>query len=209
MSNNATVIPEVVNLLYEMVMYPRQPLCTIIEDHQITLLKRFVIGVQVRIGGQQARYKDRQFLMMDDLPSFYDVIDGVMVNRTLTLDDVFIFLSTDNPLVIQSFRKRYGDSLQTTTEFEIGHSAPKKNMGPDSVAATHMKRAIVDLLVLQRSDVLITTLESSYGALAAALQRNRLSPVDTQLFVNRNGETDCNVFERSNRSYSQFIIYPK
>ena len=208
-SNNATVIPEVVNLLYEMVMYPRQPLCTIIEDHQMTLLKRFVIGVQVRIGGQQARYKDRQFLMMDDLPSFYDVIDGVMVNRTLTLDDVFIFLSTDNPLVIQSFRKLYGDSLQTTTEFEIGHSAPKKNMGPDSVAATHMKRAIVDLLVLQRSDVLITTLESSYGALAAALQRNRLSPVDTQLFVNRNGETDCNVFERSNRSYSQFIIYPK
>ena len=99
-SANATAIPEVVNLLYEMVMYPRQPLCEIIEDHQMTLLKRFVIGVQVRIGGQQARYKDRQFLTMDDLPSFYSVIDAVMTNRTLTLDDVFV---ANRPFIAMMF----------------------------------------------------------------------------------------------------------
>ena len=198
----------VVNLLYEIVMYPRPPLCGIIQSHLKTLLTRFMIGVQVRIGGKQEHYTDKQFLTMEDIPLYYEAIDKILQEEFLSLSEVYIFLSTDNKNVISLFKRKYGRSLVTTTEFELGHSAPKKNYGSMSNAIVHMQRAIVDLLILQRSDQLLVTFESSYGQLAAALQSNRNSSVATFDYVDVMGNEECNIFERSNRPFHVEVIRP-
>ena len=124
------------------------------------------------------------------------------------MSEVYIFLSTDNKNVISLFKRKYGRSLVTTTEFELGHSAPKKNYGSMSNAIVHMQRAIVDLLILQRSDQLLVTFESSYGQLAAALQSNRNSSVATFDYVDVMGNEECNIFERSNRPFHVEVIRP-
>lgn len=99
---------------------------------------------------------------MEDIPLYYEAIDKILQEEFLSLSEVYIFLSTDNKNVISLFKRKYGRSLVTTTEFELGHSAPKKNYGSMSNAIVHMQRAIVDLLILQRSDQLLVTFESSY-----------------------------------------------
>lgn len=199
----------VVNLFYEMVMYPRPPLCGIIQSHLKTLLRRFMIGVQVRIGGKQKHYTDKQFLTMDDISLFYEAIDKILQEESLSLSQVYIFLSTDNTTVISLFKRKFGSSVITTTEFELGHSAPGKNFGSMPNAVVHMQRAIVDLLILQRSDRLLVTFESSFGQLAAALQSNRNSSVSTFDYVDVLGNEECNVFERSNRPFHMEIIRPR
>ena len=198
----------VVNLFYEMVMYPRPPLCNIIQSYLKTLLKRFMIGVQVRIGGKQKQYTDKQFLTMNDIPFFYQAVDRILLEQSLSLSEVFIFLSTDNMDVISLFKKHYGRSVVTTTEFEIGHSAPGKNYGATSNSVAHMQRAIVDLLLLQRSDRLLVTFESSFGQLAAALQSNRNSSIATFDYVDVTGYEECNIFERSSRPFGVEVIRP-
>ena len=189
-------------------MYPKPPLCSVIQKYLSLLLQRFVIGVQVRIGGKQQLYTDKQFLTMDDLPQFYREIDRAILLHHHSLSDSYVFLSTDNEEVIHHFQKRYGYSLVTTTEFAIGHSAPNKNYAYSLGASTHMQRAVVDLLLLQRADVLLVTHESSFGQLAVALQSNRHSPIRTFDYLDASVSGECNVFERSTRPFHSLAISP-
>ena len=201
-------VANVVNLFYELVMYPKQPLCGIIQQHVRSLLQRFVIGVQIRIGGRQALYNDRQFLTLQDLPLFYHAIDDLILQYNRSLSNTYVFLSTDNSNVIQLFQKKYGESLVVTNEFTIGHSAPKKNYAATSNVMQHTQRAIIDLLLLQRSDILLVTEGSSFGQLAVALQSNRNSDIQTFDYMDNSISDECNVFERSARPYRSFTIGP-
>ena len=71
------------------------------------------------------------------------------------------------------------------------------------------KRAIIDLLVLQRADFLAITKDSSFGLLAAQLQSNRNSSVNLLDFIQGDSKLPCTVFERSQRAYESVIIGPK
>ena len=201
-------VANAVNLFYELVMYPKPPLCGIIQQYTRFLFQRFVIGVQVRIGGRQALYNDRQFLTLQDLPLFYNAIDDLILQNNRSLSNTYVFLSTDNKNVIQLFRKKYGESLVVTNEFAIGHSAPKKNIASTSNVMQHTQRAIIDLLLLQRSDILLVTEGSSFGQLAVALQSNRNSEIRTFDYMDSSIPDECNVFERSARPYRSFTISP-
>ena len=189
-------------------MYPKPHLCGIIQKYTRSLLQRFVIGVQVRIGGKQTHYNDRQFLTLQDLPLFYKAIESSLLQYNRSLSNTYVFLSTDNKNVIQLFQEKYGDSLVITSEFEIGHSAPKKNFAATSKVMQHTQRAIVDLLLLQLSDILLVTEDSSFGQLAVALQSNRNSEIRTFDYLDSSISDECNVFERSTRPYSSFTISP-
>lgn len=195
-------IENAVSLFYELFMYPKQPLCSMIVNHLDTLLKRKMIGVQVRIGGKRQLYEDKQFLMLSDLTQFFTKIDQYMLHHHLQLKDVYVFISTDDPSIINLFKEKYDTSVYTVKEYPVGHSSPQKNRMRIHKVADYTKRAIVDLLILQRADYLLYTNTSSYGYLASRLQQNRNSSVIIDDYVNWSLHEDaCSVYERSNRPY--------
>lgn len=195
-------IENVVGLLYELVMYPKQPLCNLIVQYADKLLKRRMIGVQVRIGGKRTTYEDKQFLELSDLEHFFNRIDNYMVSNHLKQDDVYVFLSTDDPGITSRFKNKYGNSVFAVKEFTIGHSSPNKNRLQRNRIEQFTKRAIVDLLLLQRADYLLYTNTSSYGYLASRLMQNRNSSVIIDDYVDWSKHEDhCSVFERSSRPF--------
>ena len=125
-----------------------------------------------------------------------------MSDRKLTNSDVYVFLSTDNQRVVSFFQQRFGSSLRMVKEYAIGHSAPNKNRFEFQKAPDYTKRAIMDLLILQREG-------STFGKLATRLQRNRNSTVVVDKAIDWSTRPDhCSVFERSNRPYLAQVISP-
>lgn len=203
-------IENVVSLFYELVMYPKQPLCNIIVNHTEKLLKRKMIGVQVRIGGKRRLYTDKQFLTTSDISQFYEKIDAYMNLNSLELKDVFVFVSTDDPSVQDLFKEKYKESVYIVDDFDIGHSSVKKNMMNSQKVASFTQRAILDILLLQRADYLIYTNSSSYGYLASKLQSNRNSPIRIDDYVDWSLHEDhCSVFERSSRPFLFDVVGKK
>ena len=196
---------DVRNLFNELFLYPRASVCVLVNSYVSQLLTRTMIGVQVRMGGQFYRTRDREFLRMSDISLFFAEVERYMQRNRLGKEDVFIFLSTDTERVISLFRTRYGMQVVTTKEFEIGHSAQAKNVFHRK-GETHVMRAIIDLLILQRADFLVVTRESSFGLLATQLQSNRNSTVDFLDFIQWGKAKKCTVFERSNRSFESVFI---
>lgn len=196
------------NLLNELFLYPREPLCSLANSYISRLLHKVFIGVQVRIGGQRYLKEDRRFLYMENVSLFFDAIDGFARRSALQPRDFHVFVSTDTPSVISLFQKRYPGSVVTTSEFQIGHSARAKSVFKGN-GELFTKRAIIDLLVLQRADFLVITKDSSFGLLAAQLQSNRNSSVNLLDYVQRDSKLTCTVFERSQRAFESVIIGPK
>ena len=200
-------IENVVSLLYELVMYPKQPLCQEINYYLDILLKKKLIAVQVRVGGKRNLYDDKQFLELSDIPKFYMRINDYLHSNHLAEEDVYIFVSTDDSAVITMFKQKYPKSVFSVSSFSIGHSSPKKNRMQRNKVAEFTKRAIIDLLILQRADYLLYTNTSSYGYLASQLLRNRNSSVIIDDYVNWSEHKDhCSVFERSSRPYFSELI---
>ena len=158
-------------------MYPKQPLCQEINYYLDILLKKKLIAIQVRVGGKRNLYDDKQFLELSDIPKFYMRINDYLHSNHLAEEDVYIFVSTDDSAVITMFKQKYPKSVFSVSSFSIGHSSPNKNRMQRNKVAEFTKRAIIDLLILQRADYLLYTNTSSYGYLASQLLRNRNSSV--------------------------------
>ena len=200
-------LENVTRLLYEYVMYPKQPLCNLIVSHANKLLTRTMIGVQVRIGGKRKLYTDKQFLTLDEHSLFFTKIDAYLQEHQLTLKDVYVFVSTDDSSVQQLFIDKYHESVYTVDDFKIGHSSIKKNQMVAGKVMEFTQRAILDILLLQRADYLLYTNSSSFGYLASQLQQNRHSPVHLDDYIDWSQHEDrCSVFERSARPFKCDII---
>lgn len=196
------------NLLNELFLYPREPLCSLANSYISRLLRKVFIGVQVRIGGQRYFKEDRRFLYMANVSLFFNAIDGFVRRSSIQPRDFQIFVSTDTPSVISYFQNRYPGKVVTVSEFQIGHSARAKSMFQGH-GEQFTQRAIVDLLILQRADFLVVTKDSSFGTLATQLQSNRNSSVNLLDFIQGDSKFPCTVFERSNRTYESVFIGPK
>lgn len=196
------------NLLNEFFLYPREPLCSLANSYISRLLRKVFIGAQVRLGGQRYLKEDRRFLYMENISLFFDAIDEYTRRSSLQLRDFQIFVSTDTPNVVSRFEERYPGSIVTVKEFQIGHSAPAKSVYRGN-GELFTKRAIIDLLVLQRADFLVVTKDSSYGLLATQLQSNRNSTVNLLDFIKGDLESSCTVFERSGRAFESVLIGPR
>ena len=167
---------------------------------------RRIIGAQVRVGGKRKFFTDKQFLTMEELDLFYSRIDTYIRANNLSLDSVYIFVSTDEPKVFDHFKQRYNASMYFIDDFSIGHSSLNKNHMRRDIADEYAKRAIVDLLLLQRADYLIYTNTSSFGFLASQLQQNRISTVRTDKYIDWQSQEECIVFERSSRPVLSEVV---
>lgn len=136
----------------------------------------FLVGVQLRTGGTLSdSYESSTFLTTEKLPLAYAyVIDAI---RNTTMTNVTVFLSTDSSYVHTTVGKNLPYSVISANMYKIGHSSPGRQR---EQLLDCVKRAVVDLYLLSKCDLLITTGHSSFGDTANALS---LATTKLHLFV--------------------------
>ena len=116
------------------------------------------VGIQLRFGGNSAYAKEpHSFLNPERM--------DILVNRTKSLlqkikDPYTIFLSSDSPLAKQMILSLHVPYV-TAEKYAIGHTN-RDNF-------THLQRAITDLYILSKCNVVLFTRYSSYGEMARIL----------------------------------------
>ena len=116
------------------------------------------VGIQLRFGGSSAYSKEQfHFLEPDNLDSLINKTKSILdkINTQYT-----VFLSTDSYLgkhVISSLNVPY----LTAEKYQVGHTGREK--------LENLQRAITDLYILSKCNVIITTWYSSFGDLARLL----------------------------------------
>ena len=116
------------------------------------------VGIQLRFGGNSAYAKEpHSFLNPERM--------DILVNRTKSLlqkikDPYTLFLSSDSPLAKQMILSLHVPYV-TAEKYAIGHTN-RDNF-------THLQRAITDLYILSKCNVVLFTRYSSYGEMARIL----------------------------------------
>lgn len=181
--------------------HPNEVLCRHVNSHLENLHKRYLIGLQIRLGGALANYREK--LLMDS-KGLYKAIIAVkrhMQEKGLSEKDVFIFVSTDSDLAVKRVRANFGpDCVYTVNEYGIYHSAAASIEGNKKRWMDGIKRAILDLMILKDSDYLVYSRKSSFGKFAHELQHARTSPIHVLPFLKRQG-LQCSVYQ-----YSQVVF---
>lgn len=176
---------------------PNPSLCSIINNHLTILHKRYLIGMQIRLGGQKANYVEREMLGIKGLRNAVHIVENHLKETGKTGKDVYIFVSTDSDYAARYIRKQfaYCHCVYTVKEFEIGHSAfAAKQRSNKKKWRRATKRAIVDLMILKDSDYLVYSQKSSYGKFAHELQLAKTSPIHVEPFLKQHG-LKCSVFQ--------------
>ena len=188
-------------VLLPLIMNPQPYLCTIINKHISILSQKKMIGIQMRLGGKKANYKEKLFLGPNSVRLFIEKVRKVMEIKGWKEEDVNVFVSTDSNFALREVKKALNTPNHTivysTNEFSIGHSALGKTSAYGEKARDgFINRAIIDLLILKESDYLIYSQGSSYGQMAYELQQAYRYPVTVK-----------NYFEKQNLSCS--VFHPK
>lgn len=124
----------------------------------ISKLKGTKVGIQLRFGGNLAYSKEKHSFLN---PNKIDIL----INRTKSILNEIrvpytVFLSSDSPLgktLLSSFHVPF----ISADKYEIGHTS-RNNY-------SHLQRAITDLYILSKCDIIIHTRYSSYGNMARVL----------------------------------------
>lgn len=124
----------------------------------ISKLKGTKVGIQLRFGGNLAYSKEKHSFLN---PNKIDIL----LNRTKSILKEIkvpytVFLSSDSPLgktLLSSLHVPY----ISAEKYEIGHTS-RNNY-------SHLQRAITDLYILSKCDIIIHTRYSSYGNMARVL----------------------------------------
>ena len=180
---------------------PNPALCSIIMRHLNILHKRYLIGMQVRLGGTKANYPEREMIGVAGMLEAIRVVKEHMKKTGKTGKDVYIFISTDSSYAAKYIHREFADChcVYTVKEFKIGHSAAAANQGGKQKWKQATQRAIVDLMILKDSDFLVYSKKSSYGKFAHELQLAKTSPIHVEPFLRRHG-LKCSVFQYNQTS---------
>ena len=184
-----------------LIMNPHEELCEGINRHIADLKQRgVIIGVQMRLGGKKANYKERLFLGPNSVKVFASKVLTYAQSHGLNSTNSVVFVSTDSTFALNKLTTILNDHspgwVYSVSEWEIGHSAPGKVMAyGDKKRTSFMNRAISDILLLKESDYLVFSQGSSYGLLAAELQQAYGYSVNAYDYVRTQG-LKCSVFHR-------------
>lgn len=189
-----------------LIMNPQPYLCEIINKHIAILKQRKIIGIQMRLGGTKANYKEKLFLGPKCVDVFIQKIRTVMKEKEWDPDDVYVFVSTDSNFALNQVKKELNTPNNTivyyVNEYAIGHSALGKTSAyGEKVRDGFINRAIIDLLILKESDYLIYSQGSSYGQMAYELQQTYRYPVTVAPYLKLQNLT-CSVFH-PRRNYGE------
>ena len=194
---------EIRSVWLRLILNPSKNLCEIINNHIAVLKQKYIIGVQLRLGGTKANYQEREMLPEEGIEIALQKIKRHVQENHLQWEDVYVFLSTDSDFAVRRFRYELGkispSLLYTADNYKIGHSAKaKSSIYGKKLWADFTRRAIVDLMVLKESDFYLYSKMSSFGKFALELQKSYNNTVDLENFLYHRG-LECSVFHKRQR----------
>lgn len=119
------------------------------------------VGIQLRFGGLVSVTRDSDKFLIPN--RFYLVINQIKQIFNEIHKPFSVFLSTDS-LIAADMLKPLNISMITASKYKIGHSG----------RSATMERAVTDIYILSRCDVLIYTFRSSYGRFARDLSKSNM-----------------------------------
>ena len=125
----------------------------------ISSMKGIIVGIQLRFGGQVANSKEGgKFLN----PNSFNLVINQLKRIFSEIHHPFnVFLSSDSQKA-EELLKPLNISCITANKYQIGHSG----------RSATMDRAVTDIYILSRCDILIYTFRSSYGRFARDLSKS-------------------------------------
>lgn len=186
------------SVILPLIMNPQPYLCKVINKYIEFFSQKKMIGIQMRLGGSKANYRERLFLGPKCVDLFIKRVNNVIQEKGWDLKNVAVFVSTDSTFALEAVEKAFNTDNQTIVysvkEYAIGHSALAKTaIYSEKMRNAFMNRAIVDLLILKESDYLIYSQGSSYGQMAYELQQAYRYPVTPEHYL-RLRNLQCSVF---------------
>ena len=116
------------------------------------------VGIQLRFGGNTAASKEQEQFLNPNSMNFY--IDQIL-NVTSKINSRYtLFLSTDSPS-IQNSLSPLNATIVTADKYMVGHT--------NRYQLQFLQRAITDIYILSRCDILFHSQGSSYGSFASAI----------------------------------------
>lgn len=185
---------------------PKEDLCLRINSHLQNLHSRYMIGMQIRLGGNYANFHEKTMMSSKGLMNAIRIVKEHMQQKGLTEDDVFIFISSDSDMAVNTVREKFGSKcVYSADEFHIYHSAHATMKGNKKRWLEGIKRGITDMMILKDSDFLVYSVKSSYGKFAHELQHSRLIPVQVLPFLQRHG-LKCSVYHYNRTEFSSTYV---
>ena len=156
--------------MYRILLNPSIELQRVIHHNKRVLFTRkYVIGVQIRMGGCLADFHEvSQMMTMSQLRALPHTIVTMMRNWNYNSNNTVIYLSTDSSYAERYIRQKLGP------EYEIGVSKTFKRSHSRSLGNDEpVKNALVDLYLLADTDGLIVCEGSGFGRVALSITRAR------------------------------------
>lgn len=191
---------EVRSIWLRLMLNPNENLCNIINKHITALKQRYIIGVQLRLGGSKANFHERVMLPESGIERAENKIRKHVKKMKLKWDEVYVFLSTDSDYAARKIRRDFNNNstrvVYTANDFDIGHSAQAKTSKQGKkIWSSFTKRAIIDMMILKESDFYIYSKRSSFGKFALELQQSYNMTVDVDRYLYSRG-LKCSVFHK-------------
>ena len=124
-----------------------------------------VFGVQIRLGGCLANYKESMALMTKQQ---FTSIPGRIKHHIHKLSNPVVYLSTDSDYAEKYIREHLpGITVLTSSQFF------KRSHSTGSTNTSNVEAALVDLFLLSDSDMLLYQVGSGFGRIAATMTRAR------------------------------------
>ena len=191
---------EVRSIWLRLILNPNEELCNIINKHISILKQRYIIGLQLRLGGRKANYHERPMISQHGMKNAERKIFQHVSEKNLKWSDVYIFISSDSDYAVKTITKDFTFNnvsvVYSVNDFEIGHSAHAKTARKGkSKWSGFTKRAIIDMMILKESDYYIYTQKSSFGKMALELQQAYGSDVNVLDYLYSKG-LKCSVYHK-------------
>lgn len=116
------------------------------------------VGIQLRFGGNTAASKEKDQFLNPNSMNFYI---SQILNVTSKINSRYtLFLSTDSPSIQKSLSP-LNATIVTADKYTVGHT--------NRYQLQFLQRAITDIYILSRCDILLHSQGSSYGSFASAI----------------------------------------
>lgn len=132
-------------------------------DSVLSQMKGVKVGIQLRFGGNTAASQEKEHFLDPEYINFY--IDQIAYILSQVKSNYTLFLSTDSPS-IKHYLSSLNATIYTANKYPVGHTNRRQ--------LQFLQRAITDIYILSRCDVLLHTQGSSYGSLASAISISKL-----------------------------------
>ena len=191
---------EIRSIWLRLILNPNEELCNIINKHISILKQRYMIGLQLRLGGKKANYRERSVLSHGGMKNAERKILQHVKEKNLKWSDVYIFISSDSDYAVKTITKDFTFNnvsvVYSVNDYEIGHSSSAKTAKKGkSKWSSFTKRAIIDMMILKESDYYVYSKRSTFGGTAMELQQAYGSDVNVLDFLYSKG-LKCSVYHK-------------